>query len=60
MTKLSLKFPASWESLLDTMGLKAEDGWMPQWYKGTLGDCPGSEMSLSLLEFLKFLTCLLR
>ena len=26
VTKLSLKFSASWKSLLDTMGLKAEDG----------------------------------
>ena len=26
MTELSLKFPASWKCLLDTMGLKAEDG----------------------------------
>ena len=25
--------------------------WMPQWYKKTLGDCPGSEMSMSFLEF---------
>ncbi|KAM7323103.1 hypothetical protein ACRRTK_012901 [Alexandromys fortis] len=25
--------------------------WMPQRYRGTLGDCPGSEMSLSFLEF---------
>ena len=35
--------------------------WMPQRYRGTLGDCPGSEMSLSFLEFWKLLTsCLLR
>ena len=35
--------------------------WMPQQYKRTLGDCPGSEMSLSFLEFWKLLTyCLLR
>ena len=26
VTKLSLKFPASWECVLDTMGLYAEDG----------------------------------
>ena len=25
--------------------------WMPQRYRGTLGDCPGSKMSLSFLEF---------
>ena len=25
--------------------------WMLQWYKRTLGDCPGSKMSLSFLEF---------
>ena len=26
VTELSLNFPASWKSLLDTMGLKTEDG----------------------------------
>ena len=30
--------------------------WMPQQYRRTLGDCPGSEMSLSFLEFWKLLT----
>ena len=30
--------------------------WMPQWYRKTSGDCPGSEMSLSILEFWKLLT----
>ena len=34
--------------------------WMTQQYRGTLGDCPGSEMSLSFLEFeiCFFLVCL--
>ena len=30
--------------------------WVPQRYRGTLGDWPGSEMSLSFLEFGKLLT----
>ena len=30
--------------------------WMPQRYRRTLGDCPGSEMSLSFLKFWKLLT----
>ena len=30
--------------------------WMPQNYRTTLGDCPGSQISLSFLEFCKLLT----
>ena len=30
--------------------------WMPQRYRRTLGDCPGSKMSLSFLEFWKLFT----
>ena len=29
---------------------------MPQWYRKAFGDCPGSKVSLSILEFWKLLT----
>ncbi|CAO2581379.1 hypothetical protein LEMLEM_LOCUS1904, partial [Lemmus lemmus] len=37
------------------MGVWAED-WRPQWYRRTLGDCPGRQLSLSFLECWKLLT----
>ena len=49
------KFPASLKNLVESMGVWAED-WMPQWYRRTLGDSTGSEMSLSILEFWKWLS----
>ena len=46
-------FLLKWRSVPDTLwpiGWR----WMPQCYRETLGDCPGSKMSLSILEFIYY------
>lgn len=45
-------------SLPDTLGLQVEDG-CPKVADGTLGDCPGSQMSLTFLQSLKVICSVL-